>query len=132
MNRGRMAVFAGQGGTPLDSGSPLSVFNASLRIISDDAYILSEADSGYYLVFTSDDPVTLTIPYGMAYEVENAIEVGIVQWGAGAVSPTPAEDRVSVTAYPADHAATAGRGAVASLLCITPNAYLFGGNTAAV
>lgn len=127
MNRGRMAVV-GKGGQTLDSGTALTPFNASIKIITGTEHTLSDDDSGYYLVFTSDSAVTLNIPHGIAWEADNALIVGIVQLGAGAVTPTAAGgvsliSRQSLTA-------TAGVGAEASLLNVTENAYVFGGDRA--
>lgn len=93
------------------------------KIILNDAHTLSSSDNDSFLIFTSDDPVTVTIPAGLGGE----FECGLVQDGPGPVTVVAASgvelrNRQS-------HNKVAGRDGLASLVTLADDLVLLAGDT---
>ena len=95
------------------------------NVIQDDstARVLSADDSGAFLYFTNAGAITLTVPAGLG----KGFEVGIVQGGAGQVTPTSdgttINNRQSFTK-------TAGQWAFIALLAVSADTFVLTGDGA--
>jgi len=87
------------------------------------SYTLKTSDNGKVLVFTSGSSVTLTIPSGLSV----GFNCSIVQYGAGQVTVSAGAGTTLRLRSSANK--TGGQYAVASLISVVLNEYLFAGDT---
>jgi hypothetical protein len=86
-------------------------------------YTLVSSDVGKIVIMTSEAPVNLTVPVGLALGEGNRID--ILQYGAGKVTVTPSSSVSVNTSLGLNFRA---RYSSATLLCITTNAYVLIGD----
>ena len=96
-------------------------------IVTGTNYTLLATDHGHTKSFTNGSAVTLTVPAGVW---KANFQVGIIQHGAGPVTPT-AGAGVTITQRQS-HTETAGEGAFAALVAdpAEENTFIFAGDTA--
>ena len=118
---GNLPVYLTDGGIG-DSG----IGNAG-DVVAGTTYTLATSDNGHIKSFTNGSAVTLTVNAGTW---KSAFSIGIIQSGVGAVTPT-AGTGVTITNRQS-HTATAGQGALASLVADPAAAdhWIFAGDTA--
>lgn len=105
-----------------------SVIDLDNAAVSATSYTLSESDNGKILKFTAATAITLTCPNNLAA----GFNIGIIQFAAGAVTPTAASGAAIYNR--SSNTKTAGQYAACSLLVIenagSAAKYIFGGDTA--
>lgn len=96
-------------------------------IVGDSTYDLVKTDIGRTKSFTNGSAITLNIPAGIW---SNNFQVGLIQHGAGAITPTAALGVTIVQRQ--SHTTTAGQGAFAALVAdpAAEDSYIFTGDTA--
>lgn len=95
--------------------------NAVINVQAGTSYTLQMSDNGAVIAFTNAGPVTLTVPNGLGA----GFNVGILQLGAGAVTPsassTTIHQRLSLTK-------TAGQYAYATLVAYSADVFALSGD----
>jgi len=122
-------VWTGSAWLPIASAFP----TAHQRIISEEAgtsLTLDVNDTGKALVFSSSDPVTVTIPADSTYEFEIGQTFLIVQEGTGTVSVTGAVGVTLSGLSVSDPVDIAGQYGVATLIKIDDDEWVIFGNIA--
>lgn len=122
-------VWTGSAWLPIASAFP----TAHQRIISEEAgtsLTLDVNDTGKALVFSSSDPVTVTIPADSTYEFEIGQTFLIVQEGTGTVSVTGAVGVTLSGLSVSDPVDVAGQYGVATLIKIDDDEWVIFGNIA--
>ena len=113
------ARFPGKG------AAPLFAVKDKIESIVETSYTLSENDHGKILVFLAGSAVAVTVPAGLP----GGQSTGLLQWGAGAVTPT-ASGGATITSR-SGFTKTAGVGALISLLAIAADRWVLLGDGAA-
>jgi len=94
---------------------------AMINVQAGTSYTLQASDNGGVVAFTNASPVTVTVPAGLGA----GFNVGIVQVGAGVVTPTPAStalhNRLSLSK-------TAGQYAYMTLVAYSADTFLLSGD----
>lgn len=122
-------VWTGSAWLPIASAFP----TAHQRIVSEEtvtSLTLDVNDTGKALVFSSSDPVTVTIPADSTYEFEIGQTFLIVQEGTGTVSVTGAVGVTLSGLSVSDPVDIAGQYGVATLIKIDDDEWVIFGNIA--
>lgn len=122
-------VWTGSAWLPIASAFP----TAHQRIVSEEtgtSLTLDVNDTGKALVFSSSDPVTVTIPADSTYEFEIGQTFLIVQEGTGTVSVTGAVGVTLSGISVSDPVDIAGQYGVATLIKIDDDEWVIFGNIA--
>lgn len=118
-----LLVFKGYGDFPGVITDSYQLTPQAVNTQSGTTYTLASSDNGKVLVFTNGSAVTVTIPSGFPV----GYNCSIVQYGAGQVTVSAGSGVTLRLRTSANK--TGGQYAVASLLSVVSNEYLFAGDT---
>jgi len=94
---------------------------AMINVQAGTSYTLQASDNGGVVAFTNASPVTVTVPAGLGA----GFNVGIVQVGAGVVTPTPASTALH---HRLSLSKTAGQYAYMTLVAYSADTFLLSGD----